>query len=79
MVLLQGFIIAILAMVLYGYAVRLLGAAQSAAFGALTPILALLGGIALLGETVTPLKVIGVILVAIGVFLASGIVGRNAK
>ena len=79
MVFLQGFIIAILAMVLYSYAVRLLGAAQSAAFGALTPILALLGGIALLGETVTPLKVIGVILVAVGVFLASGIVGRTER
>ena len=76
MVVIQSFIIGILAMVLFSYAVRLLGAAESSAFGALTPILALLGGIMFLGETVGPLKVFGVILVAAGVFLASGILRK---
>lgn len=76
MIVLQSFIIGILAMFLFGYAVQCLGAAETAAFGALTPILALLGGVAFLGETVTPLKVIGVILVAAGVFLASGILSK---
>jgi len=77
MIVLQSFIIGILAMFLFGYAVQILGAAESAAFGALTPILALLGGVALLGETVTPLKILGVTLVAAGVFLASGVMGKQ--
>jgi drug/metabolite transporter (DMT)-like permease len=56
--------------------VQILGAAETAAFGALTPILALLGGLAFLGETVTALKIIGVTLVAVGVFLASGVLSK---
>jgi drug/metabolite transporter (DMT)-like permease len=72
----QSLIIGILAMVLFSYAVRLLGAAESSAFGALTPILALLGGVMFLGESVGPLKVFGVVLVAAGVFLASGILRK---
>ena len=76
MMVIQSLIIGILAMVLFSYAVRLLGAAESSAFGALTPILALLGGVMFLGETVGPLKVFGVVLVAAGVFLASGILRK---
>ena len=74
MIVLQGFIIGILAMILFNYAVHLLGAAEAAAFGALTPILALLGGIILLEETVAPLTFLGILLVAGGVFLASGFI-----
>ena len=77
MIVLQSFVIGILAMFLFGYAVQILGAAETAAFGALTPILALLGGVAFLGETVTPLKIVGVALVAAGVFLASGVLSRS--
>ena len=77
MIVLQSFVIGILAMFLFGYAVQILGAAETAAFGALTPILALLGGVAFLGETVTPLKIAGVALVAAGVFLASGVLSRS--
>ena len=73
MIIRQSFVIGILATVLFNYAVQLLGAAESGAFGALTPILALLGGVTLLNEAVTPSKVIGVMLVAIGVLLASGV------
>ncbi len=76
MMVIQSLIIGILAMVLFSYAVRLLGAAESSAFGALTPILALLGGVMFLGESVGPLKVFGVVLVAAGVFLASGILRK---
>ena len=72
MMVLQSFVMGILAMLLFTYAVRLLGAAQTAAFGALIPILALLGGAVFLGEDVTALKFVGVALVAFGVFLASG-------
>lgn len=77
MIVLQSFVIGILAMFLFGYAVQILGAAETAAFGALTPILALLGGVAFLGETITPLKVFGVVLVAAGVFLASGVLSKS--
>jgi drug/metabolite transporter (DMT)-like permease len=73
MIVMQSFVIGIMATVLFSYAVRLLGAAEFAAFGALTPILALLGGVLFLGEALTYLKIFGVILVAVGVFLASGI------
>jgi drug/metabolite transporter (DMT)-like permease len=76
MIILQSFVIGILATVLFNYAVQLLGAAESGAFGALTPILALLGGVTLLNEAVTPSKVIGVILVATGVLLASGVLNN---
>ncbi|MDE0783274.1 MAG: DMT family transporter, partial [Planktomarina sp.] len=72
----QSFVMGILAMLLFTYAVRLLGAAQTAAFGALIPILALLGGVVFLGEEVTALKLVGVALVALGVFLASGLFSR---
>lgn len=77
MIVLQSFIIGILAMFLFGYAVQILGAAETAAFGALTPVLALLGGVVFLGEAVTPLKVVGVALVAAGVLLASGVLSKH--
>ena len=76
MIVIQSLVIGIMAMVLFNYAVRILGAAESAAFGALTPILALLGGVLFLGESVTQLKIFGIILVAVGVFLASGIIQK---
>jgi drug/metabolite transporter (DMT)-like permease len=76
--LLQGLLMGVLSLLLYGYAVRTLGAAETGAFGALVPILALVGGAAFLGEEVDALKVAGVLLVAIGVFMASGILTRIA-
>lgn len=79
MIVMQSFIIGILAMFLFGFAVQILGAAETAAFGALTPILALLGGVMFLGEEVTALKILGVILVAIGVFLASGVLSKQTS
>ena len=72
-IVIQSLIIGILATILFNYGVRLIGASEMGAFGALTPILAMLGGIMFLGETVPAIKMIGIFLVAIGVFLASGI------
>ena len=69
----QSLIIGILATILFNYGVRLIGASQMGAFGALTPILAMIGGILFLNESVPIIKMAGVFLVAIGVFLASGI------
>ena len=76
MIFLQGLLIAIFAMLLYNFAIRQLGPAQTAAFGALTPILALGGGFIFLGETITLLKSVGIFIVAIGVVLASGIMEK---
>ena len=76
MIIVQGFFIAILATFLFNYAVNTLGAAESGAFGALTPILALIGGVAFLNESLTVLKVVGVVFVAVGVFLASGVLSK---
>ena len=76
MIILQGLLIAILAMLLYNFSIRQLGPAQTAAFGALTPILALLGSFIFLGETITILKSIGIFTVAVGVVLASGIMEK---
>jgi drug/metabolite transporter (DMT)-like permease len=76
MIVFQSFIIGILAMFLYGYAVRVIGAAEAAAFGALTPILALLGGAVFLAEGITLFKIVGIALVAVGVLLASGVLSR---
>jgi len=75
--LLQGVLIGVLAMILYSIAIRCLGAAQTGAFGALTPILALFGGMVFLGETITTGGVMGIFLVAVGVILASGSFEKN--
>ena len=75
--LLQGVLIGVLAMILYSIAIRCLGAAQTGAFGALTPILALCGGVVFLGETITTGGVMGIFLVAVGVILASGSFEKN--
>ena len=73
----QSLIIGILATVLFNYGVRLIGASEMGAFGALTPILAMFGGILFLNESVSGLKMAGIFFVAIGVFLASGIVKQK--
>ena len=77
MIVLQSFVMSILATILFNYSVRVLGAAETGAFGALTPTLTLIGGVMLLNETITSAKILGVILVALGVFLASGILHRS--
>ena len=73
----QSLVIGILATILFNYGVRLIGASEMGAFGALTPILAMMGGILFLNETVPSIKMAGIFLVAIGVFLASGILKQK--
>ena len=73
----QSLVIGILATILFNYGVRLIGASEMGAFGALTPILAMMGGILFLNESVPAVKVAGIFLVAIGVFLASGILKQK--
>ena len=79
MAFLQGILIAVLALILYSVAVREIGAAQTAAFGALTPLLSLTGGIILLNEAIFFTTIFGIILITIGVLMASGIFERDHK
>ena len=73
----QSLVIGILATILFNYGVRLIGASEMGAFGALTPILAMMGVILFLNESVPAIKVAGIFLVTIGVFLASGILEQK--
>ena len=77
MSILQGVLNAVLALLLYSTAIRSIGAAEAGAFGALTPILALLGGVVFLGETFTIVASFGVVLVALGVVMASGVFDKQ--
>lgn len=62
----------LLSMAAYGFAVRRLGAAPAAAFGALTPALTALLAIPLLGEWPEPATWTGIVAVSLGVALANG-------
>ena len=77
MSILQGVLNAVVALLLYSIAIRSIGAAEAGAFGALTPILALLGGAVFLGETFTLIASFGVVLVALGVVMASGVFDKQ--
>ena len=76
MIILQSFVMGIFAMLLFSYAVQFLGASETAAFGALIPIISLIGGIVILNETVPAFKLAGIVVVSIGVFLASGLADK---
>lgn len=66
----------LLSMAAYSFAVRRLGAAPAAAFGALTPALTALLAIPLLGEWPETVTWIGIIAVSLGVALANGAFAR---
>lgn len=68
---LQGVLSGFVATLTFFYAISRLGAARTASFAALTPILAALGGWLLLGEALTPVVAAGVAVTAAGVALAS--------
>lgn len=74
----QGLLSGLVAMVAYGVAVRSLGGTQAAAFTALTPVLAMIGGAVLLGEQIGPFEIVAAIITATGVALSTGILSpRN--
>jgi drug/metabolite transporter (DMT)-like permease len=68
----QGVLTAAISLALYGRAIRILGASNAAAFVALGPILSALMAIPLLGEWPSPADWIAIMIVATGVYLASG-------
>lgn len=76
-VLAQGGLSGVVALVAYGFAVSRLGASNTAAFGSLSPALAALMAIPVLGEIPNLVTCAGVVLAVLGVLFASGAVGRR--
>lgn len=68
----------LLSMAAYSFAVRRLGAAPAAAFGALTPALTALLAIPLLGEWPETVTWIGIVAVSLGVAMANGALSGGA-
>ncbi|MGE6782173.1 DMT family transporter [Ensifer adhaerens] len=74
----QGILSGLVAMVAYGFAVKSLGGTQAAAFTALTPVLAMVGGAILLGEQIGPFEILAAVVTATGVALSTGILSSRA-
>ena len=68
----QGIVATIVALYLFGKAISLLGASKGASFGALVPVFAALIAIPVLNEWPTYIDWIGIFVVTLGVYLASG-------
>jgi len=76
-VLSQGVLSGLAATVAYGLAVRALGGTQAAAFTAITPVLATIGGGMLLGEEIGIAEIAAAIITGLGVALSTGIASRR--
>jgi drug/metabolite transporter (DMT)-like permease len=78
-VVMQGVIAAIASLFLFGEAVRRLGASRAAVLGSLTPVFLALLGMPLLGEFPTRVTWVAIVVVSLGVILASGAFSRHAS
>jgi len=68
----QGVLAGLFGLVTYTFAVRQLGAASAAAFGALVPVLSALGGWLILSEVITALVAVAALVATVGVVFALG-------
>jgi drug/metabolite transporter (DMT)-like permease len=68
----QGFLTGIVALLLYGRMVSILGATSGAAFLALTPAMTALMGIPILGEVPSTIDCLAIVLISTGVYVVSG-------
>ena len=68
----QGILTGMVALLLYGRMVSILGATSGAAFLALTPAMTALMGIPILGESPTALDWIAIVVISVGVYVVSG-------
>jgi drug/metabolite transporter (DMT)-like permease len=68
----QGVLTAIVALLLYGRAVAILGATGGAAFLALTPVVTGMIAIPVLGEWPTALEWLSIMVISVGVYILSG-------
>jgi len=73
----QGLLSGLAATLAYGLAVQALGGTQAAAFTAITPILATIGGGLLLGEEIGVAGIAAAIVTGIGVALSTGLLARK--
>jgi drug/metabolite transporter (DMT)-like permease len=76
-VLTQGILSGLLATILYGVGVRILGGTQAAAYTAITPVAAAFAGAWILGEPVGPLIIAAAFVTGAGVLLSTGILSRR--
>lgn len=74
----QGLLSGLLATVLYGTAVRSLGGTQAAAYTAVTPVAAAIGGALLLGEPLGTVAVVATLVTGAGVLLSTGLLSARA-
>ncbi|MCK6449814.1 MAG: DMT family transporter [Alphaproteobacteria bacterium] len=72
----QGVLSGLVSMMTYAQAVKRLGASRAAIFSALTPVLATLLAIPVLGEWPDAVTLVGIVAVGAGVALASALPGR---
>jgi drug/metabolite transporter (DMT)-like permease len=75
----QGLLSGLAATVAYGIAVQSLGGSQAAAFTAITPVLATLGGGMLLGETIGMAEIAAAVVTGLGVALSTGVMSRKGS
>jgi drug/metabolite transporter (DMT)-like permease len=68
----QGFLTGIVALVLYGRMVGILGATRGAAFLALTPAMTAIVGIPILGELPSAIDWMAIVVISVGVYVVSG-------
>lgn len=73
----QGLLSGLLATLLFGTGVRLLGATQAAAYTAITPIAAVMGGAMLLGERIDGVMIAAAIMTGVGVLFSTGLLSRR--
>lgn len=74
----QGLLSGLLATVLYGTAVRSLGGTQAAAYTAVTPVAAAIGGALLLGEPLGKVAIVATLVTGAGVLLSTGLLSARA-
>ncbi len=73
----QGLLSGLIATLLYGAAVRALGGTQAAAYTAITPVAAAIGGAVLLAEPLGLSTLVAALVTGLGVLLSTGLLSRR--
>ena len=73
----QGLLSGLVATLLYGTAVRALGGTQAAAYTAITPVAAAIGGAVLLAEPLGVSTLAAALVTGLGVLLSTGLLSRR--
>jgi drug/metabolite transporter (DMT)-like permease len=76
-VIVQGLGVGFIASITYTYAINKLGAEVSAALGSLTPVIASVIAIPVLGESIDLFSIVGMALIMFGVVCASGVINKT--